>query len=153
MLEGVQIIFRNFTGRPGPFNQEGDRNFGVLLDEVQANGMTEDGWNVKWLEPREDVEEEVEPRGWLPCFLKYHGRNGPVRPPTVVLVTSRGRTNLGEDEVKLLDFADIINVDLIVRPFSWEINNKTGVKAMVKSLFVTIDEDPLQKKYAEMDIQ
>lgn len=153
VLEGVQIIFRNFVGRPGPFNQEGDRNFGVLLSDDFAHRMTEDGWNVKWLEPREDVEDEVAPQGWLPCFLKYHGRNGPVRPPTVVLVTSRGRTNLGEDEVKLLDFADIVNVDLIVRPFAWEINNKTGVKAMVKSLFVTIEEDPLQQKYAEMDLQ
>jgi len=153
VMEGVKIIFRNFVGRPTGFNQEGDRNFGVLLSDEVAEMMNADGWNVKMLEPRPDHEEEEVAKPFLPCFLKYHGRNGPVRPPLVVLITSRGRTNLGEDDIELLDYADIVNVDLIVRPFAWEHNNKTGIKAMVKSLFVTIEEDYLERKYAEMDVQ
>ena len=151
VMEGVQIIFRNFVGRPGPFNQEGDRNFGVLLSDDVAEMMDQDGWNVKMLQPRDDHEEETEPKPWLPCFLKYHGRNGPVRPPLVVQITSRGRVHLGEDDIESLDFADITNVDLIVRPFAWDINGKTGIKAMVKSMFVTIEEDYLERKYAEME--
>ena len=152
MMEGVRIIFRNFGGKEGPYNKAGDRNFGVLLDDAVAEAMTVDGWNVKWLDPRDEDEDGVR-QAWLPVDLKYHGRNGPVRPPTVALITTRGRTNLGESEIEMLDWADITNVDLIVRPFAWEMNSKSGIKAYVNSMFVTIEEDALEIKYAELNRQ
>jgi hypothetical protein len=154
MMEGVQIVFRNFAGKEGPYNKEGDRNFGVLLDDTVATAMAEDGWNIKWLKPREDAEEEETEQAWLPVALKYQGRNGPVRPPTVALLNSQNkRRNLGEEEVEILDWAEITNVDLIVRPYTWEVQGKSGVKAYLKSMFVTIEEDELERKYAEMDAQ
>lgn len=149
VMEGVRIIFRNFEGKEGPYNKAGERNFAVLLDEKVANVMAEDGWNVKWLKPREDVTDEgEEDQPYLPVSLRYD-----VFPPHVVMVTSRNRTILNEDQVEMLDYADIVNVDLIVRPYTWNVNGKTGVKAYVKTMFVTIEEDQLVKKYAEMDAE
>lgn len=148
LMEGVKIIFRNFSGKEGQYNREGDRNFAVLLDDEVATPMAEDGWNVKWLKPREDDEEEKE-QAYLSVSLNFSKG----RPPRVVMVTSRGRTILGENEVELLDWADITNVDLIIRPYEWSVSGKTGVKAYLQSIYVTIEEDPLERKYADLDQQ
>ena len=146
LMEGVRIIFRNFAGKEGQYNREGDRNFAVLIDEKVATAMAEDGWNVKMLKPREDDGEEGEPQAYLPISVNFKGR-----PPRIVLITSRGRTNLFEDDIEMLDWADIINVDLIVRPYAWEVNGKSGIKAYLQSIYVTIEEDALEMKYNELD--
>ena len=144
LMEGVRIIFRNFAGKEGQYNREGDRNFAVLLDDTIANSMAEDGWNVKWLRPREEDTEES-PQAYLQVSVNFKGR-----PPRVVLVTSRGRTNLDEDQVEMLDWADIKNVDLIVRPYEWVVNQKSGIKAYLQSIYVTIEEDALELKYGDL---
>ena len=142
LMEGVRIIFRNFTGKEGKFNKPGDRNFGVVIPPGLASQLNEDGWPVKVLEPREQDEGE-EGTPWLPVSIRFD-----VFPPRVVLVTSNGRTQLGEDQIEMLDWADITNVDLIVRPYNWEMpGGKSGVKAYVKTMYVTIEEDALEAKY------
>jgi hypothetical protein len=146
MLEDVRLLFRNFAGNEGPYNMEGDRTFSVLLNEQIAKELERDGFNVKTLKPR----EEGDPIEYhLPVSLKYRARGGrKMRPPRVVMITSSGRTVLGEDEVELLDFADIIMCDVVIRPFEWSLNGKSGIKAYLQSMFVTINEDPLERKYA-----
>ena len=143
VMEGVRIIFRNFAGKEGKYNREGDRNFGVLLDDDIAEAMAKDGWNVKWLKPRDEDEKE---QAYLTVAVNFKGR-----PPRVVMVTSRGRTPLGEEDVEVLDWADISNVDMIVRPYEWAVNGKTGIKAYLKSIFVTINEYELELRYADVD--
>jgi hypothetical protein len=145
VMEGVRIIFRNFAGKEGQYNREGDRNFAVLLDEKIAAAMAEDGWNVKMLKAREE-EEDSEPQAYLPISVNFKGR-----PPKIVLITSRNRTFLDEGSVEMLDWVDILNVDLIVRPYEWTVNSKSGVKAYLQSIYVTIEEDPLEIKYSELD--
>jgi hypothetical protein len=66
------------------------------------------------------------------------------------MITSRGRTSLGEEEINLLDWAEIKTADVIFRPYNWEVSGKTGVKAYLVSLFVTIKEDELELKYADI---
>jgi hypothetical protein len=143
VIENARIIFRNFSGREGMYNREGDRNFAVLLDDQLAKEMAEDGWNVKWLKPREEGEPE---QAYIQVSVNFKGR-----PPRVVMISSRGRTNLGEHEVELLDWADISTADLIMRPYEWAVNDKHGIKAYLQSIFVTIEEDALELKYAEID--
>ncbi len=144
-MEDARVIFRNFAGKEGMYNREGDRNFCVLLEPDLAEAMAKDGWNIKTLKPRED-DESQDGTPYLQISVGFKGR-----PPHIVMITSRGRVDLGEEEVELLDWADIRTADLIVRPYNWgPINGKTGVKAYLKSIFITIEEDELDLKYAEV---
>lgn len=141
MFEGATLIFRNFAGKEGQYNREGDRNFSVIIpDETLAQTLLADGWNVKYLNPREEGDE---PTPYLQVAVSYKNR-----PPRVVMISSVARTNVSEEMVEVLDYAEIENADLIVRPYDWEVNGKSGKKAYLKSLYVTIAEDALERKYA-----
>lgn len=148
VIEDARILFPNFRGAEGMYNAEGDRNFCVQLDPETAQAMMEDGWNVKKTKDREDGSEGD---FYIQVSLKYRGRGGKVlRPPRMVLISSKGRVDLGEHEAELLDYVDMKKVDLIIRPHNWEVNGKSGVKAYLKSIFVTLEEDYLELKYADV---
>lgn len=144
ILQDHRIVFRNFSGAEGRFNPKGRRNFNVILTDDEAVNMERDGWNVKYLQPR---EEDQLPTPRLEISVHYSER---ATPPTVVLITSRGKTRLTEDMLPILDWCEIANVDMILRPYEWEVNGKTGVKAYLKSIYVTIVEDALELKYADV---
>lgn len=141
-IENARIIFRNFSGEEGKFNAKGDRNFCVLIDDEDADILTLDGWNIKWLKPR---DEEDKPQAYLPVKVNFNNI-----PPKVILVTSRGKTKLDEDTVGSLDWAELENVDLIIRPYDWNVNGKTGRKAYLKAGYFTIVEDAFESKYYDV---
>ena len=142
VLEDRRILFRNFAGEEGRYNAKGKRNFNVLLQDEEAEAMLKDGWNVKYLQPR-DEGDAPQPR--LEVSVHY-GKN----PPRIILITSKGKTQLDESMVSLLDWADIVTVDMIIRPYEWEVSGKTGVKAYLKALYATIREDELELKYIDV---
>lgn len=140
MIEDARIIFRNFSGKEGQYNREGDRNFAVILPPETAEVMLKDGWNVRVLEAREEGDE---PTPYIGVTVNFDNR-----PPRVVLLTSTTRTQLNEASVEILDWADIRTADLIARGYDWNVNGKQGTKAYLQSLFVTIEEDALERKYS-----
>lgn len=142
VMENVKIIYPNFEGKEDMYNRAGDRNFCIELPGDVANQMKRDGWNVKQKKIREEGDE---PEYYLEIAVSYK-----VRPPKIWTITSRGRTPMGEDTVAMLDWAEIINTDLIINPYQWEMpSGASGIKAYAVSLYITIHEDPLELKYAD----
>lgn len=144
MVENARLIFRNFVGKEGMYNRAGQRNFSVIIPEEDVQVLLDNEWNVKYTKPKEEGEDPVP---YLPVEVSYKNR-----PPNVVLITESGRTQLSEEMIETLDYADIRLVDLIVNPYDWSMpSGATGRKAYLKSMFVTINEDELEKKYARME--
>lgn len=139
-IEDAQIIWRNFEGREGQFNLKGNREFSVVLTPQEHNDLGALGWNVKMREPREEGEE---PLLYITVAVGYK-----FKPPRITMITSRARTPLGEDSVGVLDWANIEKVDLIARANEWTVNGKSGMKAYLQTMFVIIEEDELERKYA-----
>ena len=143
LFEDADIIFRNFKGEEGQYNREGDRNFAVLINDPKVvEALLDDGWNVKFLKPQDDDGEE---QAYLQVSVNFKGR-----PPMIYMISSKGKEQLSEDIVELLDYVDIRTVDMILNPYNWNVNGKTGVKAYLEKLFVTIEEDALDRKYSDV---
>lgn len=142
-MEGAQIIFRNFAGRKTMYNAEGNRNFCLLLDDETAEKMSRDGWNIKYLRPREEGDQ---PKPYVAVAVSYKHR-----PPRVLLLTSRGRTLLTEDVVEFVDMVDIMHVDLTIRPYNWDVSGRQGIKAYLQTMYVKLREDPLDLKYQDVE--
>lgn len=145
VLENVQLAFRNFSGRAGMYNNAGDRSVAVKLTPEWGEELIKRGWNVKWLAARDEDEVETP---FISVKVKFDGP----RPPKCYMITKRGRTQLGESEVEMLDYVDILNVDLVLNPFPYDFNGKKGISVYLDSIYVTILEDELAEKYGNMDI-
>lgn len=142
-IEGAQIGFKNFSGAEGPYNKAGERSFAVFLDDELASNLLADGWNVKYPKEREFEEGQEDTRQpHLAVSVAFN-----MYPPKIVMIAGENVTVLGEEELDILDWAEIKNVDLVLRPYHWAVNGQTGIKAYLKAIYVTIETDAFSAKY------
>lgn len=143
-IDNARIIFKNFTGKDDKFRSEGDRSFSIVIeDDALAEQLANDGWNVKPLTPR-DPDEKV--NHFIKVKISFR-----VRPPKIWLLTNHKRTLLDEDTIATLQYARIENADVVVSPWRWEVNGKTGIAAYLETLYVKIEDDPFADKYADYE--
>lgn len=153
IIENARIMFRNFKGEETKYNRAGNRNFCVIIeDEKMVDDLLNDGWNVRVTKPHPE-DPDYTPVHYLPVAVSFNNV-----PPKVYLITKRkdkvkSKTELDEDSIASLDYADVINVDLDINPYQWEVNGKTGVKAYLKTGYFVIEEDEFATKYSEEDLE
>jgi hypothetical protein len=145
MVEDAQIIWRNFGGAERQYNPAGDRNFTLVLSEEQAQFLTNEGWNVKVREPREEGDD---PLLYIKVTVGFK-----FKPPRITMITDGvkpgdlNRVSLDEHTCEILDYASIKSVDVICRAYDWVINGKPGRSAYLQNIVVIIEEDELERKW------
>ena len=128
-IDDARIVYRNFAGEASAYNREGDRNFAVVIEtEEQERALVEEGWNVKAKPSRSDPDDIFR---FLPVKIKFNDRG-----PAIYMAMGDKEVKLDENNVKLLDKADIARVDLDIRPYDWEVNKKTGRSAYLSAMRV-----------------
>lgn len=148
-IRGAQIIYRNFTGRAGMYNAEGERSFSVLLDEELAKELHDKGMNVKPIKKRDEDDEQMYQ---LPVAVSYR-----VRPPRVYMVTGDGnimplrKTLLSEDLVTMMDTLELGECNMVIAVSNYEIRGQKGKKAYLQSFFGHVLMDELEQEYATVE--
>ena len=143
-IEGALIIWKNFSGERDKFNP-GKRGFSVVIDDsVMADELRQEGWNIKE-RPLQEGADPSEQEWTLPVKLNMN------RYTQVWLIVGNHKTLLDENTVAQLDVVDIIDCDISIRPYEWEMSGRTGITAYVDSMYVTIRENKFAEKYADLD--
>lgn len=143
-LEGYRILWPNFRGEKGTYNEAGVRGFSVLIDDLgQAKELLNMGWALK---PLKNEEGNIDAYH-LPVKVNYNSR----QPPRIYKVSTVHKRAIPLDErtIDMLDLLPIESADIIINPYHWDVNDKTGIKAYVQVMYVVIEENHLDTKWAE----
>lgn len=140
-LQGVRIKYRNFRGLERKIggrvmNQAGKRNFCVVLNEEQFLDLRDKGWQVK-----AGTNKDGEPEYTIKVSISFGGR-----PPMIKMAPTDKEKGvmLDEDTIDQLDFVDIENAELVIRPYVWDESGQYGAAAYLRSMKVDIYVDPLE---------
>lgn len=143
-IDGAKIIYRNFSGIGNKFNREGDRNFSVLIEDIETfEALKEIGYNVK-SKPREEGDL---PFMHLPVKIKFNDRG----PKAYLYSGGLKAVELDEESIACLDDVDILTVDIDIRPYDWEVNGKIGRTAYLQAIHVTQEVDRFAARYSKND--
>ena len=159
-LTNTRMIYKNFSGKKGDFNAEGDRNFGAVIDPETAQALIDDGTRVKTIPPRDDDPDGVE-TNWIKVKVNFNSRQQPkvhlikVDPDDPENVKKMVQVKLDEDTINQLDWIHnsiILNVDMNIRfsRYPARPGRTAGISNYLDALYVTIMDDPLERKYSNI---
>ena len=146
-LRQVPIIWTNFAGKVGQFNKKGERSFNIRIeDEATAAVLLSAGWNVKEMKQR---EEDDAPCWHLPVKVNYESN----WPPRIYKTNEDGtqQTLLDSSTVLILDLLRVQWADVILNPYEWSVNGKSGTTAYVDTMYAVCELNPLDLEWEKRE--
>lgn len=142
-VSNASLIFKNFKGEAKKFNAKGNRNFHIQLTKELADGLLSDFSDLNIKFPEDDLDESYNPH----IVVKIATNN---KIPEVYKIIGDKSIQLTERTLGTLDNDKFDNVDLVLRPYHWEINDKTGTSLYLQKGYFTVEEDIFSKKYSRI---
>lgn len=145
-IQNAQIkwAFSHFDGRADTFNDEGDHNFTVIIeDEEMARRLMEEGWNIRTNAGREEGDPD---EYLLKVKISYK-----FEAPKIFLL--KGQRKYRADELDLADIkrSTTEQIDVIITPSRWVQANRTGVSAYCKEMYAKVKESRFAAEYADYE--
>lgn len=142
VFKHARVLFRNFAGKASKYNAEGKRNFCLVIpDKSAADKLSENGWHVRILAPRDEFDEATY---YIPVAVNFT-----YKPPRIETAQNGVITPIDESMISMLDSADFRYVDAVINPYSWNMGTNSGVKAYLKSMRIFLETDELDALYAD----
>lgn len=147
----AQIGLRNFEGREGRYNKDGERSFAIFLTEEQAIELINQGLNVK--PPKFDEEGNQLGRSFLKVKVRFD-----IMPPEIFF--SRGEEDengkiiiklLPMSELRTIDNADLEYCDLKVNVREWSKGPNKGKSVYLDSGVFIAKRNPMIERYNIQD--
>lgn len=146
-IEKGQIAYSNFSGSPTQYNPDGgSRTVTFVIPEEMVDDLLNEGWKI-----REQKFDDGTSRHLLDATFLFRTRNGQLRDPKIFIVRDNNTLiHVTEETVDALDRADITSVDAVLAASYWEYAGRSGIKAYINSMYITIKENPIDAKYRKM---
>jgi len=135
-LDDCSIIFKNFSGKAGMYNKEGDKNFCIKVDEELISQLENcknkdgKGWNVKLYTPKPD--DKFKDKDLTPFhYLKVKIGNGNIP----VQIEIDGVTSVCQD-ITSLDGLHIDHADVDLSAYDGIVNGAPFRAAYLKGMKV-----------------
>lgn len=140
-IKNSSVAYKNFRGIGGDYNNEGDRNFNVVIDETTARELKNAGYNIRVQPGRKEGDDD---RYLLKINVSYRFVE-----PNIYVIEDGTRVKITEDTVGRLDGANIDFVDLSFTPSHWKKGAREGVAAYLKTMYVYLQVDELDREWNE----
>lgn len=136
----MDLIYRNFAGLKTDYNEAGNRNFCIKVDEADVEDLLGANINVK-------RNKDEEP--YFKVNIRYENI-----PPTIVRVKSledgrKIKTVIEEDNLKMLDKALIAEATISVSPYYSKKNRRWT--CYLSAMMFTPLVDPVQEEIDALD--
>lgn len=143
MKNVTRMRFKNFSGKATQKNNEGNRNFSIIIPEDLAQQLNEEGWNVRY--------REIDDQWLLKVHVSYQYKKPDIK---TITTNSKVVTRITERTVDQLDWASIESYDVNI-----EASNKTYLNgegrethsAYLQSMNVYVTEDPIANMWQIQD--
>lgn len=141
-VDDARIMFRNFAGAEGRYNQKGRRNFCLQLDDESSKLLEDDGFNVKVLEPRDEDGTPIH-------YIKVNVNMDSVRPPIIQYKNNHGIMDLDENTIIKLDDASFreLHIEFNAYRRTDEATRITTTTAYVSKILAVIEEDEFESRF------